>query len=152
DRGQGDHASPDQAVVLARQQFDEVAGPIGNQGRIEVADFIEDLETIALDLGVIVPQVLGNLADSLAIFLRRHGPGNLLIGNLVAPVLKIGDLFEDGHAHLPFHACISAIMPAAAFLAASGSNPCVVTRKPVMPVNTSSYDFMLPSGRAQWTQ
>ena len=89
-------------LFLLLEQFQEIVHVIGDQLRGEIADLVENLQAITLDILILVVQVLGNFLDALFVLRLGQFSGQFLIGHLIAPVLKVGDSVQDGHGYQPF--------------------------------------------------
>ncbi len=97
---QCNHTAPDQTVIPALEQLQIIFSIVCDQRWVNIANFIQHLDTIGLDIFVLVPQVFGNLADALAIFLLRKFPGKFLVGDFVATILEMSNSVEDRHINL----------------------------------------------------
>jgi hypothetical protein len=77
---------------VALEQPDEIVRIGGDQLRRKVTDLVEHFDAIALDVGIFVPQVCGDFLDPLPVLRFYKLASKLLVGDLVPPLLQVGDL------------------------------------------------------------
>ena len=76
------------AVVRAFQQLQEIGGKGRNQVWRQVADLIQHLDAVILNIRVLIAQVTGNFPDPFPVLMLNQFPGKFLVGDFVAPSLQ----------------------------------------------------------------
>ena len=74
-------------LLGAFQQLQEVGGKWAEPFRsASVADLVQHLDAVILNIRVLIPQVQGDFRDPFPVLMLNQLPGKFLVGDFVAPV------------------------------------------------------------------
>lgn len=88
------HRTPRKLVIVALKQFSEFFVITSNQIRFPLTDLVENRNTVALDVFVLIPKVFDELSDGALVAGSDNFLGQRLIGNLIPAVKRAGQLAQ----------------------------------------------------------
>ena len=86
---EGGDRSLHHVVVFAFQKLDEIPSIRCDEIRVDPADLVHDVHTVAMDVLVVVPQVFGDLANTRLVVTRGKVTRQVEIGRSVTTGLQI---------------------------------------------------------------